>query len=266
MKAFCDYQVDLKMTPEILDVYFRQNCVDFSASVGAFDDGELVGFWMNGLREEGGVKFAYDSGTAIRPEYRGQKISSQLAKRSTEILRSLGVTEYQLEVLQGNDAAKNVYLKDGFCVSREFVCMKKRDVLLQTGNSCSGFEFVETPFNVKRLVEFPKMEYEPSWQNTNLAMANIRDEVVVLEARDDSGVAAYGLMQPKRGRISQIAFRSDLWGSGFAGAFLNRLASLSATGEAVIINIDSRAQRTLSLFESAGFEILCRQYEMKKRI
>ena len=71
-EAFRDYPVDVQMTLEELESMLRQNSVSLDLSAGLFDGGNLVGFWINGVRVVDGRKVAYDSGTADDQVFYGQ--------------------------------------------------------------------------------------------------------------------------------------------------------------------------------------------------
>lgn len=265
-KAFSDYAVQMKMTPKILDHIFRQNSVHLNISVGAFDKGTLVGFWMNGYREINKIKLAYDSGTAIWPEYRNRGISKLLSEESNKLLIKKGVSEYILEVFKSNEKAINLYCKSGFKTSREFCCLmanKHNFKKTKIGRS-SLIEII--PYNSSTISNLLPMEYEPSWQNNSSSLLNISDLIRFFVAREGKKIVGYGIALPSRGRICQIAFEDAYWNSKISSKLLKMMCESSETDEIMVINIDSRATRTLEFFKRHGFEPSLEQLEMKKNI
>ena len=117
--AFSDYVVQMKLTEEqLLHMVERRGC-DLNLSFGAFDNNKLVGFTLNGVGNWKGKLTAYDTGTGIIKEYRGQGISKRLFNESLPILRENNISNYLLEVIKTNTPAYELYKKMGFSVTRE---------------------------------------------------------------------------------------------------------------------------------------------------
>lgn len=266
-KAFSDYAANLNFTVDEFLSFMRQNGVRFEASIGAFDGASLVGLWMNGVRTVGGRLCAYDSGTAIWPEYRSLGISKMLAQKSSEVLRALGVMEYILEVMRDNVRAFEVYKKDGFAVSRKFTCLKCSNPSLGDAKPPSGVTIEEGPLMDKAHALLPLMEYVPSWQNSTESLTAIADRMRVVTAMSGKETVGFGIMQIDRGRIPQIGFAKEYWQGDIPGAVLKRLCDRIPQGhEVAVINIDDRAEKTLAFYRKHGFADLVLQYEMKKEL
>ena len=78
MAAFSDYQVSVAMPLEAFERMLKRNGFTPDVSVGAFSDGVLVGFVLNGVRECNGVKTIYDLGTGVIPAFRRTGITDRL--------------------------------------------------------------------------------------------------------------------------------------------------------------------------------------------
>ena len=176
--GFSDYKVSLEMTQDGLLSFMRQNGVQLERSVGALSGENLVGFWLNGVRERNGVSTAYDSGTAIISEFRGMKISERMAKESDCLLREAGVKEYFLEVISDNTRAKDIYIKNGFKVTRELICLKTRAPLELRDTVSDDREIIyeEMDLDDDFWCAVPAMEYRPSRQNSNDAVLAIAEQ------------------------------------------------------------------------------------------
>lgn len=272
LAAFSDYQVKINMPIDLLRSFFRQNSVDLSASFGAFDGDKLVGLWMNGLRPEpveglrniGGIKTAYDSGTAIWPEYRSMGISKMLASSSNEKLKSLGVKEYRLEVISTNERAYDIYLKEGFKITRNLGCYSRRPKGPRDIQADDKIKFEMLDYSDALAEKFPKMEYTPSWQNETTSMLNIKELVKAVVATDNNNIVGFGLVQPGRGRISQLGFAEKYWNTELPHTLLSKLCSIAEDKEILVINVDLDAKKTVELFLSCDFEPSTMQFEMKK--
>jgi ribosomal protein S18 acetylase RimI-like enzyme len=266
-RAFSDYPVDIQMTEEMLGSHLAQNDLDTAASVGAFDGENIVGLWLNGLREIEGKLCAYDAGTAIWPEYRGRGLSKLLATRSTEILKKMRVKEYFLEVISDNTKAYNVYLKDGFKVCRTFSCFKTNAPRNDKRTLPDDVMIREENFSESIIRELPPTEYTPSWQNTIRSMLNVKETVRMITARRCGKLAGYGLIQTHRGRISELGFTSDAWETELPSAVLNELCNIADRDKDVaVINVDDGASRTLGLLANHGFKKFVGQFEIKKEL
>jgi ribosomal protein S18 acetylase RimI-like enzyme len=262
-KAFSDYAVKLHFDERLMGLIIRQNGVRLESSIGAVSGGDLIGIWLNGIRTIDGMLSAYDAGTAICPEFRSQGISKMLAAKSNEILRSLGVKKYVLEVLTENEKAFNLYKGQGFEVTRRFECLEIERPLAPVACSDKGISFEVLPLNAETTKLLPPTEYTPSWQNRIEAMIAISDDVELHAARKTGKIVGFGIVQPARGRISEIGFTEKYWGTDVSSAILTRLFS-SIKGEAMMINIQEDADKTIGLLEGHGFKKAISQYEMKK--
>lgn len=272
LRAFSDYQIKIDMPIDLLRSFFRQNSVDLSASFGAFDGNKLAGLWMNGLRPEpveglrniGGIKTAYDSGTAIWPEYRSMGISKMLASASNEKLKSLGVKEYRLEVISTNERAYGIYLKEGFKITRKLGCYARTPQKSQVPKHGDKIKFEILDYSGALAEKFPKMEYTPSWQNETTSMLNIKELVKAVVATDNNDIVGFGLVQLGRGRISQLGFEEKYWNTELPRTLLLKLCSIAEDKEIMVINVDLDAKKTVGLFLSCDFEPSTMQFEMKK--
>ncbi len=149
-------------------------------SVGAFTENghELVGFVLNGIRNWQEKVTAYDLGTGIAPLHRRRGVSGKMLGHVAEVLKQRRVEQYLLEVLQENTTAFELYKKQGFAVTREFLCYrlddssdianpKKYDV--QCNENIGACEW-------ERLASF--WDFNPSWQNSIDCIRAVRDKAV----------------------------------------------------------------------------------------
>ena len=91
---------------------------DLEISAGAFDDGKMIGFYMNGVGSWQGKQTAYDAGTGVISEYRGGSVAKELFAFMVPRLKEVGIAQYLLEVLSENDRAVALYRKLGFVETR----------------------------------------------------------------------------------------------------------------------------------------------------
>ena len=100
---------------------------DQACLLGAFHQGQLVGFlWGYGLPDPLGEKFhiAY---LAVLPEYERQGIGSQLIREAQTQAQKMGLNRAELLVTQDNEQALAFYREQGFCVRRYILEKKFQD-------------------------------------------------------------------------------------------------------------------------------------------
>ncbi|MFA6841268.1 MAG: GNAT family N-acetyltransferase, partial [Sphaerochaetaceae bacterium] len=122
VRAFGDYAVPMDLPLEQFGTMLVRNGFDADLSVGAFHDGQLVGFVFNGVRDNISGKLAYDSGTAVLPRFRGRGIATRLVRYSMDRLAQAGVYGYVLECIASNETALELYRKSGFRQTRHLDC------------------------------------------------------------------------------------------------------------------------------------------------
>ena len=266
IRAFSDYSVPISLSEEDLSWMFRQNGVALDASAGAFDDGKLVGFFINGLRDIGGSRIAYDSGTAIFPEYRGHGLFKRLAFCARELLAARGAEEHRLEVIATNERAIRNYEDDGFRKERKFFCLQADAARGDVEPPPAGTEILEGWLLPSTIDGLPRMEYEPSWQNNIAAALAIRDRIHTVVAESIEGVEAYGFIDVARARILQLGARRDAWDRPIASQVLRRLRLAVAGREVQMINVDESAKQTIILLCKNTFSVFVDQFEMRKRL
>jgi ribosomal protein S18 acetylase RimI-like enzyme len=261
-KAFSDYPVDVRMSTEQLDQLLRQNSVLLSCSVGAFAGRQLVGFWLNGIRQINEHSSAYDSGTAIWPEYRERGLSSRMWRKTRELLAAHNVGQYWLEVLQNNERAYAIYRRNSFDEKRELRCLKTDNASFGKVRSDVKVRFEQGDFNPKHLSSFPQMEYRPSWQNAAESMFNIQEHVHAVLAKRAGQLVGYGLLLKGTGRITQFGFAAGHWQVTVTMPLMQRLCAASEKKEIFAINVDADAEKSLALLLDCGFTDEFGQYEM----
>jgi ribosomal protein S18 acetylase RimI-like enzyme len=120
LEAFADYAMGApRTTEEQFFLRMQKNAVDYALSVGVYDSGRMVGFTLIGIDSWGGTLTAYDAGTGIVPEFRGQRLARRMFDHALPALHDRGVERFSLEVLQQNEPAIKAYRKAGFETTRE---------------------------------------------------------------------------------------------------------------------------------------------------
>lgn len=260
--AFSDYSVDMQMPEEVMRRNWLHNGVRLDLSMGAWTEGELVGFIMNGIGDWQGRLTAYDAGTGVVPAHRGRGVAGDLFRAAVPLLKGAGVTQYLLEVIQSNEPALKVYRGLGMRETRALDCLRCPPERRPAAGP------VPAPAEVRKL-ETPDWvllrtfwDWEPSWQNSVAALERHAGPRTVLGAFCDGRCTGYLVVGPGGG-IPQFAVERA-WRRRGIGRQL-----LAAAWERVpqdrpltMINVDAGAKDTLAFLAAQGFESFTGQFEM----
>lgn len=114
LEAFSDYSLPVRQSYAEFQSSLLRKGYQASVSVGAFQDGALVGFLLGGLRMWDQKLTVYDMGTGVVPQARRQGIGDQLFDAARSQMEAQGAGQYLLEVLRDNEGAYRLYEKRGF--------------------------------------------------------------------------------------------------------------------------------------------------------
>ena len=99
-RSFADYVVDMSyFTKERMFYRTLMDRVDYEYSVGAYDGDTMIGFLVLGIDDWKGKKYAFDAGTGIIKEYRGQGVAGKMFDHAVEKLKSENIDKVALEVI-----------------------------------------------------------------------------------------------------------------------------------------------------------------------
>lgn len=256
-EAFGDYSVPIDMPLERFQSNMKRNGYDPSVSVGAFDDGKLVGFIMSGHRTWEGCDTAYDMGTGVIPAFRGQGIAKDMVGQLKTLLAGNGLSRYILEVITTNTKALSLYEKSGFRKRRDFSCLRIDKSSLDTKPSYRH----DHPSSI----DFTRMEdfrdESPSWQNSNDSVRAVSDSLRISTVALDGRIVGYGLVNPANGDIPQLAVDKAYRKRGIGRSLISDLASMSSSKQLRLINVADEAIQSFLLH--LGFEVYVRQFEME---
>ena len=85
--AYADYVEPVHLSLEQLQYLLERRGYRPELSLGAFEGEDMVGFVFNGLGSWGGVPTAYETGTAVLPEWRRKGVSTRLFAALLPLMR-----------------------------------------------------------------------------------------------------------------------------------------------------------------------------------
>ena len=265
-EAFADYYLkSTRKAEEWLYNRMVKNAVEFDYSVGAFDGDRMVGITLIGIDDWQGQMAAFDAGTGIVPDYRGQGLARQMFDFAVPKLRERGVTKFLLEVLQVNEPAIKAYERTGFSVTREFDCLGLERKTFTPGKSCElEIEIKALPQGqVKNFHNFA--DWQPSWENSFATIARIPDDVLINGAflgDECIGLIAY---YPLLNWIMTLVVKPEHRRRGVAASLLSNFIE-NFNGEVPqinLVNVDRSDAGMLWFLKKMGFKLFTSQYEME---
>jgi ribosomal protein S18 acetylase RimI-like enzyme len=267
--AFSDYTVDMSyMTREHLLNRAIKNGIDWGLSVGAFDEGRLVGFTLLGVDDWEGETAAFDIATGITEPFRGMGLAKAMFNHALPELDARGVRRVLLEVLQDNHAAVTAYRKSGFAVVREFDCFELQpDSMVQDDAADTEIEIREVSRD--RLSAYSdSLGWRPSWENTFSSIRRIPDEVTPLEAWLEGEGVGLLVYYPAFDWIMAVVVKPTHRRRGVATALLGQVMGLKRSRRTTVkvVNVLSTDEATVALLRRLHFDCYIRQFEMQLRI
>jgi ribosomal protein S18 acetylase RimI-like enzyme len=254
-EAFADYVIQVDFTLERYHLHLLRYGVELEHSMGAYLDGRLVGFILNGTGLWDGKRTLYDAGTGVIPEARGRGVTEQIFLRMKEHAQAGGFEQYLLEVIQSNSPAIRIYERQGFRTVRELCCFRgaKADLTPRRSFEADPAELPVAPESF--------WEHRPSWQNSTDAVRRYDRHLSTLAVQVEGELAGYAVFAPAGGDVVQLAVRPDLRGRGVADSLLAGVADRCRSDHITVLNVEKGAETTRS-FWAHRLQPYVDQYEM----
>ena len=266
IEAFSDYELNMSdMTQESLLNRALKNGIDFGSSVGAYDNGKMVGFTMVGVDHREGVLCAFDIGTGIIKPYRGKGMAKEMFRYAVPILKEKGVRKFVLEVLQENQPAIRAYQKTGFIIVREFDCF-------ELNFDKARFHINEVALIEIRPIDKEELElcegfldWQPSWETSFASIKRIPDKVFLFGARYRGELAGLLVYYPALNWVMCIAVKKPCRRRGIATMLVKHLRDhfRDKVSSVKLINVQHSDKGTIRFLKRVGFEVYVKQYEME---
>lgn len=256
--SFSDYFVPMQLTSEQLSVKFKSENFNPDYSVGAFNNGRLVGFILHFYDKVNGEIIIYNGGTGVIKEFRGQGLTQKMYAFIIPQLKKAGISHIVLEVLTQNIQAIKSYEKAGFLHNRILKCFKGQASVSNVNGEIDIEEALLYDWN--RLILF--WDFEPTWQNSIQTLENLKIENVLIYAKIANMIAGYLVYNPKTKRIQQIAVDKKFRRKGIASAMVRYLIQKHGTN-LVLINVESGNLEITRFLEKIGLQNHIDQIELK---
>ena len=259
--GFSDYHFDMTRTAAKEIELIKKDGKDLSLSPAAFDKGKIIGFIHHGIDIIDGIKTAWNGGTAVAPNYRGQKITMQLYDFILPKLKAAEVQTTCLEVLKGNVPAIHVYKKIGFQITRTLDCYKSTKPIPLIEKQNLDIRILQTiDWSLIRSFQ----DWRPTWQNNEEKIKRSGEALQMMGLFFDNQLVGYCITDREKdsGLIYQYGIAKAFRRRGFGKYFFAYLQK-EKEGPLKLINIDHGDESSKSFLEALDFDCFIQQYQME---
>lgn len=256
--SFSDYIIPFRLTTDQLNERIKSEGIELDLSVGAFENNRLVGFILHGYDTPDKTKTAYNGGTGVAPDKRGNKLTAKLYEFSLPILKARQIEKVRLEVITENIPALKTYKNIGFDIVRKLDCYKGA---LNTGGMTQGAEIKSLDIaDWETLRSF--WDWKPAWSNSIRAVEHLSRTNVSIGIYIDEKITGYLIFNPNTKRVQQFAIDKNHRNKGLGKQLFSHIAQKYGN-EISLINIDDRFENTSKFLTSIGLSRHLSQYEME---
>jgi len=255
--AFSDYEVPVHVTDEMLQEMIISRDIRLERSFGSIDSGgQLTGVILCAYRTYADGHRMYIATMGVLPDYRSLGIGSALLKKALQCAKHHQVYRVQLEVLEHNIAAQNLYHRAGFSIHRLLRCYRTEAAQLKAITHALSGELVDRQV-YQELDHDRYLPYIPSWQYDVPSVLNGYDQSAVLVIKENYSIKGFGTVYRNNGSVAQVGIRDQTQ----IIPLLAALAHVSPASQIRVMNIASTCAVCTQL-DTAGWENFINQYEM----
>jgi ribosomal protein S18 acetylase RimI-like enzyme len=206
-EGFKGYFVDVTLS---LDAYLARlysEGLSPEYSFIAFSAGKLAGCLLNGIRINAGRKVAWNGGTAVSSNFRGQGIGKVLVKAALELYAEQDVEVATLEAISANSSAIGLYQQAGYeIVDRLLFLQSNSAIRTKFSHHCDNDSYLiqSVPPAVVADLEFYESSapWQTQWQSVLLKNGAA---LIIADGRGEAvGYALYKKTFDQEGRLAAI--------------------------------------------------------------
>lgn len=257
--AFSEYEVKIDMPIEKLNEILLTRDYSPLLSIGCFEDGRLLGFVLTGYRSIDNKKCGYDVATGVIKEYQNKYIGSILLKELMNSIKRNGIDQFQLEILEKNIAARKLYEKNGFSITRRLRCYEKE--LLDNSIGKIPYEVSHDSELLRSVDEIDYVSFKPTWQNSLRAFYKNRDKYHVISLLDNDVIVGYGIIHKERRDVLQVGVKEIYRNKGLEETLIKEMANVVSKNKVTLLNIEDKSYIQNKLEENR-YNNFTNQYEM----
>lgn len=254
-EAFGDYIIRLQLTEESMQTKMKGEGIVRELSVGAFENGQLVGLILHAVGEVDGVQTAYNAGTGVVPAHRGKRLTTAMYRYAIPLLLQKGIRQHLLEVIDGNHTAKKIYEAVGFRTVRNLSVFRSTEAIS-----------VSAPVVVKSINTLPVnasfQSMLPAWQNSSASINRDPESHQLIGTFDNGHLVGFAAYVPSAGRVKQCAVCPSHRRKKIGTALFQHMQQNSTTKSLLLTNIDDGYAEGTAFLQALKFERLLGLQEM----
>jgi len=251
LKAFENYFVKMPTDYNFYKQRWKAAKVNFNLSYGMFDDDRLVGFIIHAIDERFGEHIAFNTGTGVIPEYRGQRLVKSIYDFAISDLRQNDISKSVLEVIIDNKKAVKAYESVGFKICKTYKCFAG-ELLMDD----SQVKIENIPFDKISWADIPNQD-KYSWDFHHRCLKSGNSSYHYVYNKNE--LESFFSINSENGTINQLEVLANQKGNW--ERLLQAVHSISK--QVRIINVDDRLRDKLSILEQVGLKNTVNQFEME---
>lgn len=248
--AFAGYFYPSQLDGAKLSRRVRLEQIDLQHSLLAYDDAQLVGLALLGIRGSQG----WCGGFGIVPEYRGRGCAKELLSAHFAEARGCGLKKLSLEVLTQNTPAIRLYKRAGMSITRDLLILE-RTLASGVAENAQELKAAEPP---RLLRHFERLHtWLPAWQRSFISLLSA-EEVRGVYLGDAGMPDAYALLVARPDGIMQVL---DLAAMDATAAHALAAGLAHRCGALRVVN-EPEESLFIAALSANGFAEMDRQHEM----
>lgn len=266
-KAFSDYLIPIQLSQgQFTQKIIQKTNISFKYSVGTYYNKKLVGFIFNSINYYESKKTAYNGGTGVIANFRGQNLTEKMYEFVLPDLQTNGVEQCILEVISNNQPAIKAYENIGFRRTKYYHCMKLTDkspYLVKMANRDIQIKVTDRP-KWKKYSKF--CDYNTCFLDSFPMLKNNKQNETFLEAYSGNMLVGFLIFNRKMGRVAHIGVDHNERGKGIGTLMIKNMIKICRDNPIYILNLNERYYDLLNFFLRLGFQNEIDQFEFKLSI
>ncbi len=250
--AFENYFVPMPTDINYYKARWEMSKVDFNFSYGMFVGEKLVGFIIHAVDDRNDERIAFNTGTGVLANYRGNKIIKKIYAYALPDLIKNGFTRSSLEVICENEIAVKSYTSIGFKKTKKYLCFAGEFQIKASKNvTIKEINYLEIDWN-----SMPNQE-SYSWDNQKETLN--KGNYAFYEVYQNDYLESIFVIDPTNGYLSLFEVLENnpkAWEHLFMG-----IQQISTTIK--INNVDDLLASKINFLHTLGLKNTVNQYEME---
>jgi len=263
-KAFSDYIVPIQLSHgQFVQKIIQKTNISFKYSIGSYYNKKLVGFIFNSIDYYEGKKTAYNGGTGVITDFRGNHLTQRMYESVFPKFENIGIEQCVLEVIANNKPAIKVYENLGFKRTKFYHCLK----LLEESTYLGKIKMNNVDLIIPDKPKWKRYErfcdYDTCFLDSFPLLKKNKENETILEAYLNQQLVGFLIFNRKMGRVEHIGIDHNARGKGIGTLLIKKMIKICRKKPIYILNLNERNYSLLNFFLRLGFRNEIDQFEFK---